>query len=85
MEFCVSICYQLITGQSSSLLFGSPASLCIVESVFYHPPSPLVPPSSTDLYDSSTEARLLRQFLQRLSIWVVVLSKLGLHHLHVQR
>ena len=41
--------------------------------------------SLTDLYDSSTEARLLRQLLQRLCVWVVVLSKLGLHHLHVHR
>lgn len=85
MGFCFYICYQLITGQCSSLLFESLASLCVVESVFNHPPSPNVPSSSTNLYDSSTEARLLRQFLQRLSIWVVVLSKLGLHHLHVQR
>lgn len=36
------------------------------------------------LYNSSTEARLLCQLLQRLSVWVVVLSKLSLHHLHVQ-
>ncbi|TNN69230.1 hypothetical protein EYF80_020547 [Liparis tanakae] len=39
----------------------------------------------TDLYDSSTEARLLRQLLQRLGIWIVVLGKLALHHLQVHR
>lgn len=35
----------------------------------------------SDLYDSPTEARLLRQLLQRLGVGVVVLSKLSLHHL----
>lgn len=39
----------------------------------------------TDLDDSPTEARLLRQLLQGLSIRVVVLSELSLHHLHVNR
>lgn len=38
--------------------------------------------TSTHLYDPPTEARLLRQLLQRLSVGVVVLSKLSLHHLH---
>lgn len=37
------------------------------------------------LYDSATEARLLRQLLQRLGVGIVVLSELSLHHLHSQR
>lgn len=37
------------------------------------------------LYDSATEARLLRQLLQRLGVGIVVLSELSLHHLHSRR
>lgn len=37
------------------------------------------------LYDSATEARLLRQLLQRLGVGIVVLSELSLHHLRSRR
>lgn len=38
--------------------------------------------NASHLYDSSAQSRHLCQFLQRLSVRVVVLGKLRLHHLH---
>lgn len=41
--------------------------------------------SLTDLYDTSAESRHVRKLLQCLSVRVVILRKLSLHHLHVKR